>query len=110
MQTQMFTSLNENELRQLIKSCLEEVLGEMKLPTTPLTENAFLNLKEAAVFLKLAKQTLYGYTSKQLIPFIKKGKNLTFEKAKLEAWLMDGRKQTQSEIKASIGLNQKKRK
>lgn len=105
MVTQIFTSFNENELRQLIKSCLEEVLGGMKSPTS--TPNALLTVEQAALFLNLAPQTLYGYTSKRLIPFVKKGKKLYFQKDKLEAWLMEGKKLTQAEIAESVGLSKK---
>ena len=78
------------ELKALIMECLhqqkEEKIkdGEATLfPQKPLT------LKEAALFLNLSPKTLYGYTSRKAIPFIKRGK-LYFYLPDLEAWLKEG--------------------
>ena len=83
MQSQIFTVFNENELRQLLISCIKEVLGQDTTPTTDRTQNSLLTLVEAAAYLNLAKQTLYGYTSQRLIPFVKRGKKTLFSKRSL---------------------------
>lgn len=107
MQQQILTIYNEHEFRQLIISCMKEVVGQDKMPTIDRTQNSLLTIGEAAVYLNLAKQTLYGYTSQRLIPFIKRGKKLYFERESLDKWLQEGKKQTQAEIAASVGLKQK---
>lgn len=107
MPSQIFTVFNENELRQLIISCMKEVVGQDKTPTTDRTQNSLLTIGEAAVYLNLAKQTLYGYTSQRIVPFIKKGKKLYFEPAALSNWLLEGKKQTQAEIITNLELKQK---
>lgn len=107
MQPQIITIFNENEFRQLLISCMKEVVGQDKTPTTDLTQNSLLTIEQAASYLNLAKQTLYGYTSQRLIPFLKRGKKLYFEPEALDAWLQEGKKQTQAEIAASVGLKQK---
>ena len=107
MTQHIFTVFNENELRQLIISCMKEVVGQDTMPTTDRTQNSLLTIGEAAVYLNLAKQTLYGYTSQRVVPFIKKGKKLYFEREALSNWLLEGKKQTQAEIAASVGVKQK---
>lgn len=109
MTTEIITSLNQNEFKQLMKSCLEEVLGESKTPNTDCTTNKLLTVSEAAEFMNLATQTLYGYTSKRLIPFVKRGKKLYFQKEELEKWLLEGKKLTKAEIESNVGLNRKGR-
>lgn len=107
MFTEIITTLSQAELRILIVSCLEEALVGRKMSANPQSENTLLSLEEAAKFLNLAKQTLYGFTSKRLIPFVKRGKKLYFQKEALEKWLMEGKKMSKSEIEASVGLNKK---
>ena len=64
---------------------------------------SILSLTEACKYLNLAKQTVYGFTSKRLIPFIKKGKKLYFKKSDLEEWLLEGRQLTKKEIESKKG-------
>ena len=78
------------ELKAFLMECVhqqkEEKIKDGKAsfyPQKPLT------LKEAALFLNLSPKTLYGYTSKKKIPFIKRGK-LYFYLHELEAWLKEG--------------------
>lgn len=59
-----------------------------------------MNLEEAAKFIKKAEQTIYGYTCKGTIPFIRKGK-LYFQKSELEAWILQGKRKTKAEITAA---------
>ncbi len=49
------------------------------------------DVKEAADFLKLSVNTLYGLTSKNKITFTKAGKKLLFFKADLDNYLNAGR-------------------
>jgi predicted DNA-binding transcriptional regulator AlpA len=67
-------------------------------PTEAVSE--FMNLEEAAAFLKKAPQTVYGYCSKGTIPCIKQG-GLYFQKSELEAWLLQGKCKTKAEIEAA---------
>ncbi|MFN9116267.1 MAG: helix-turn-helix domain-containing protein [Bacteroidota bacterium] len=66
--------------------------------------NRFLDVQEAAAYLKLARQTIYGLTSKRNIPFFKKGKKLYFRESDLKDWLLSGKKVTSDEIREK-GLN-----
>ncbi|MFY9309740.1 MAG: helix-turn-helix domain-containing protein [Bacteroidia bacterium] len=57
-----------------------------------------LTIQQAAEFLKLTVPTIYGYVSRNEIPFSKKGKRLYFSKQKLMEWGKTGRKKTIAEI------------
>jgi excisionase family DNA binding protein len=49
----------------------------------------WLNAVEAAMYLKMALNTLYNKTHRKIIPFHKNGKGLIFKKSSLDQWLMD---------------------
>ena len=57
-----------------------------------------MNIEEAAGFLRLAPQTIYGLTSKMMIPFVKKRHKIFFIKDDLENWLHEGKKLTLKEL------------
>jgi len=50
-----------------------------------------MDMKEAATFLNLSKQTLYKYTSEATIPHFKVGSRTLFKVSELEEWLEDHR-------------------
>ncbi|MEO6731922.1 MAG: helix-turn-helix domain-containing protein [Ferruginibacter sp.] len=89
-----------SELETLIQNSIRKVLNEGKEEPPEVSKEIF-TIDEAGKFLNLAKQTLYGFTSKNLIPFIKRGKKLYFRKADLNKWLMDGKQLTKEEIEAA---------
>ena len=60
-----------------------------------------LEIKEAAILLRLKKSTLYKYTCSKQIPHIKLGGKVLFDPAKLEAWIED---HSVKPIKASTNL------
>jgi excisionase family DNA binding protein len=94
--------ISKDELGRMIRASLKEVLSEEK-SRQPQTFDKFLDLKEAAEFLKLKVTTIYGYTSQSQIPFIKRGKKLYFEKSKLEAWLKECKQESIAEIRKRLG-------
>lgn len=71
-------------------------------------EDRLLNVREAARFLGDAVATLYGRTSKNEIPFYKRGKKVYFKKSELVAWIEQGRVKSQKEIQeeTTLRLNQ----
>lgn len=97
--------ISKDELGKMIRASLKEVLSEEKL-TQHKPNVEFLDLQDAAEFLKLKVTTIYSYTSKSQIPFIKRGKKLYFEKCKLEAWLKEGKHESISEIRKRLGGQQ----
>ena len=87
----------KSELENLIQNCVRQALSE-HTPHTKDTANDILSVEQAGAFLNLAKQTLYGFTSKNEIPFFKRGKKLYFRKSELEHWLTQGKQKTIIEI------------
>ncbi len=57
-----------------------------------------LNVDEASAFTGLAKQTLYGFTSKRAIPHFKRGKSIVFRRSELEAWMLANKRRTVEEL------------
>ena len=81
------------ELSALIEDSLKKVLSDkivQKDEGSGLPE--LLSISQAAEYLNLAKQTLYGFTSKGEIPYLKRGKKLYFKKSELANWLSEGKK------------------
>lgn len=90
---------NHSDLELLIQNSLKKFFKDNPQPTnSSKNSDKFLSVDEAADFLNLSKQTLYGFTSNRIVPFLKRGKRLYFSKADLEKWLLDGRKKTVQEI------------
>lgn len=94
----IFVQFTETEFKGFLKSCIQEGIRESGLPLNSVNPGKLLSIPEAASFLNLAPQTLYGFTSNRTIPFIKKGKKLYFRPSDLEQWLTDGRKATAKEL------------
>lgn len=93
----------KGELEDLIQASIRKALSERQIETKKQEiEDRFLSIAEASRFLNLAKQTIYGYTSKGLIPFVKKSKRVLFLKSDLENWLLQGRKSSVQELKAQL--------
>ena len=81
------------DMEEMIERSINRVLGERE-SSSGLTEDRPMTISEAAKYLKLAVQTIYGYTSKGRIPFIKKGKRILFLKSDLDKWLTEGKQLT----------------
>lgn len=88
-----------NELEALILKSIRKIINENRT-NQPEENDELFTIDGASKFLNLAKQTLYGFTSKNLIPFIKRGKKLYFKKTDLIKWLMEGKQLTKEEIEA----------
>jgi len=89
---------SKDELENLIQSALRKILGEFGNYKSEQEHDKIFSIQEASTFLNLAQQTLYGFTSKREIPFIKRGKKLYFRKSELETWLLEGKKKSKGEI------------
>ncbi|MCX2741988.1 helix-turn-helix domain-containing protein [Pontibacter anaerobius] len=100
MEKLTLTTLSHDELTELVLSCVQKALN-LAHPFQKSEEN-FLNLKQAAAFTLMPESTLYSYTSKRLIPHIKRGKRLLFKQSDLAQWLSDGKKKTIAEIEEEL--------
>ncbi len=68
-----------------------------------------LTIQEVGLLIKLSVPTLYGYVSRNDIPFSKKGKRLYFSKQELMDWVKTGRKKTIAEINSEANTYLKKK-
>ena len=89
---------SHNELQMLIQISITKAFSEYEKSNSQHEHDKLLSIQEAMIFLNLAKQTLYGFTSKNDIPFIKRGKKLYFKKSDLETWLLEGKRKSKGEI------------
>lgn len=62
----------------------------------------WLNLAELCEYLPNhpAEQTVYGWTSKRLIPFHKNGKSVLLLKSEIDDWLHKGKRKSDGELAA----------
>lgn len=91
--------------KEELESCIERAIKKnigTHLGSNVNEGETFFNIADAAIFLNLAKQTLYGFTSQNQIPFIKRAKRLLFRKSDLEKWLMEGRCKSISELQSEL--------
>lgn len=72
---------------QLIQELLKKFESLSAEPEKPIT------VYEAARFINKEVQTIYGLTSRKKIPFHKNGRELSFFKSELVAWLKSSEKQ-----------------
>lgn len=84
---------------------IECLLLDMKhKPQQPAVElgsgKTILNIDEFCEYTGLSKQTVYQKTGKGLIPHSKRGKRLYFDKATVDAWLLEHSVRPISEINA----------
>ncbi|MBI5538937.1 MAG: helix-turn-helix domain-containing protein [Bacteroidia bacterium] len=93
-------SLSVEEYMQLN----QEILANFKSPEAENEKNntEIMDIDEAAIYLKMAKQTVYSMTSKKTLPYFKRGKRIFFRKVELLGWLEKGRKYTNEELLAKI--------
>jgi excisionase family DNA binding protein len=66
-------------------------------------DKPFMNIDEASEYLQLSKQTLYAYTSKNVIPYYKmQGRRVYFKKEELDNFVLDknSRLSSQEEIES----------
>jgi excisionase family DNA binding protein len=72
------------DLQELISNSVKEAINP---PNSKPTPTRYLGIREASVYLNLSVQTIYRFTSKGKIPFLKKGKKLLFLESDLDACL-----------------------
>jgi len=96
----IFTTISKAEIQQLIESAVQKAITQ-KGPDEKSHIEDFLDVNQAAAFIGIAKATLYGKCSDQLIPHFKKGKKLYFDQQELIEWLKSGKRKTIDDIHAS---------
>ena len=79
----------EEDLTIIIEMAIRKAIGEKSTINPPPEVDTFLNIEEACKYLRMAKQTMYQFTSTNTIPHFKKGKRLLFSKLALTKWIMN---------------------
>ena len=85
-----------SELHQKL-DILQDLILESRQAVPQAVE--LMTIAQAAEFLNLSVQTLYGKVCHKEIPVSKKGKRLYFYKSELEDWIRSGKKKTMEELK-----------
>lgn len=87
MNTVLMTSLNENELKDLIRS----VINENKSVEVPIIKgnenNEVLSIAELANYLKCSKTTIHIYKKRNVFPYYQTGRKVYFKKKEVDAAL-----------------------
>jgi hypothetical protein len=91
-----------NGVRQICKEEISELLRKEISQAQP--DDEFMDMDQASVFLKKAKQTLYALCSLNSIPhFSKFGQNY-FKKQELIEWIESGRKNKKMDVSTKTFL------
>jgi predicted DNA-binding transcriptional regulator AlpA len=98
---------NENPFKTLVQQLtrIETLLLDInnaqnnKVPSKEKEEDEFMDINQAACFLKKAKQTVYGLIHRKKLPHMKKFGKLYFSKKELIGLIQNGRKKTIEELK-----------
>lgn len=88
--------VNKGDLLAFAQCLIQQTSVTVATPSVSIKE--ILTIEEAAQFLNLAKQTLYGMTSRNEIPFVKRTRKLYFNRTDLESWLQEGKRKSKAEI------------
>lgn len=99
MDAVLFSQFNVTELDDIITRAVQKALkGLSTAQSATAQEDIFLTPSEAAEFLGFTKGTLYVYTSKGILPVMKRGKKLYFSKQELTKYLRAGKRLSNSEV------------
>ncbi|HLO42932.1 MAG TPA: helix-turn-helix domain-containing protein [Leadbetterella sp.] len=95
-----------NGVRQICREEISDLLRNGISKAQP--DDEYMDMDQASVFLKKAKQTVYALCSSNSIPhFSKSGQNY-FKKQELIEWIESGRKSKKSDVnKKSLLFTQK---
>lgn len=110
----LFTPLRLNELETLIQHSVERAIKVIypSKSQADIQNDKFLTVEEAAKFLNLTVQTIYGLVSKNEISHMKRNRRLYFSRKDLVSYVETGRKKSNAEIEADADAylsNNKKR-
>lgn len=61
-------------------------------------DNPNVGIEWVCEFTGRARQTIYGWANKRIIPHTKKGRRLSFDKNEIKDWWNDGRRKTVHEL------------
>lgn len=89
-----------NQLERINRK-LDEIQSHRSNPSHSQREDETLTVDEVSKILKIKPATIYGRTSKNTIPFTKKGKRLVFFRSDIVKYQREGYRPTNAEIEKS---------
>jgi len=80
---------------------------ELTTPSAPpsVDDRPFLSAQQAADLIQVELSTLYAYTSRRVIPHIKRGNKLYFDRDELIQWVREGTRKVVDANSAIAHLN-----
>ena len=97
MEQVVITSINKQELVDIIEQTVKKVFGTAK-NEDPIPNEKPIGVKRAANILLLSGASIYRKCNNLEIPHFKRGNRLYFYESELEAYLKDGRKLSTDQI------------
>lgn len=79
---------------------MDQKIDSLRSQSEIIPEARWFNLKELCDYLPThpSVQTVYGWTSANLIPFHKRGKRITFLKSEIDEWLNADRRKSVDDL------------
>ena len=91
----------ETLIQAITKEVTEKVLAGLSGVLQPKPADRYLNLNEAAAFLNLKPASIYNKIASRELPHIKRGNRLYFLESDLREYLNGGRQMTAAEVEAA---------
>ncbi|SFS63016.1 helix-turn-helix domain-containing protein [Lutibacter maritimus] len=83
---------------QELNAKIDNITSLLQFPKQNVQQTDLLVIKDAAKFLNLSVNTLYGKVSRREIPYMKQGNRLYFSKMELTDYIKSGKVLSDSEI------------
>lgn len=98
MEQVMITSINKQELIDIIENSLSKMLKNSKPDIAISKLEKPIGVHEVVAILRLSKASIYRLCGNLEIPHFKRGNRLYFYESKILNWVNNGRKLTKVEI------------
>lgn len=87
-----------NERLHRIETLLENIYRASNISEAGIATTPIMNIKQLSAYLDLSVSALYKMTSTKEIPHAKRGKRLYFDKKDIDAWVLENKITTTSDI------------
>jgi excisionase family DNA binding protein len=87
-----------NQRLERIELLLQNIYSASNISEAGIATTPIMNIKQLATYLDLSVSALYKMTSTKEIPHAKRGKRLYFDKKDIDAWVLEHKVTTRSDI------------
>lgn len=87
-----------NQRLERIEALLDNIYRASNINETGIATTPIMNIKQFSAYLDLSVSALYKMTSTKEIPHAKRGKRLYFDKKDIDAWVLENKVTTSSDI------------